>query len=160
MKVQDTLKSLMNHLTSGFDTEEPEDIIPYSTPATENNLALDENYSKQNTTLKTVDSKVVTHAAFNKNSNTGLVVCEPRSYSESVDFVKHLKDHKILLVNLNFLDSAQACRLVDFLCGATHALNGTQKKISENVFAFAPMGVPIAAETQKDKKVQEALWSE
>ena len=112
---------------------------------------------KQNN-LATVDNNVVTHKAFNKGS-TEVIICEPRTYGESVEFVKYLKDKKSIIVNLNFLDSAQACRLVDFLCGATHALNGNQSKISENVFIFTPMSVELSAEPQNNKMVKDALWS-
>ena len=62
-------------------------------------------------------------------------------------------------VNLNCVDSTQACRWVDFLCGATHALNGNQSKISENVFIFTPMNVSLSAETQDNKMVKDALWT-
>jgi len=155
--VQDTLKSIVSQLTKGFETtdiyeDEPEGIIPYST---NNNLALDTEVKQNNNTLKTLDSKVV---AFNKN-NTEVIICEPRTYGESVEFVKYLKDKKSIIVNLNFLDAAQACRLVDFLCGATHALNGNQSKISENVFIFTPMNVSLSAESQNNKMVKDALWT-
>lgn len=157
MTVQDTLKSIVSQLTKGFETtdiyeDEPEGIIPYST---NNNLALDTEVKQNNNTLKTLDSKVV---AFNKN-NTEVIICEPRTYGESVEFVKYLKDKKSIIVNLNFLDAAQACRLVDFLCGATHALNGNQSKISENVFIFTPMNVSLSAESQNNKMVKDALWT-
>ncbi len=159
MTVQDTLKSIVNQLTKGFETTEEygddanDGIITYET---KDNLALDTDI-KENT-LKALDSKVVTHTAFNKG-NTEVIICEPRTYGESVEFVKYLKDKKSIIVNLNFLDAAQACRLVDFLCGATHALNGNQSKISENVFIFTPMNVSLSAESQNNKMVKDALWS-
>ena len=158
MTVQDTLKSIVNQLTKGFEptdySEEPEGVLlPYET---ENNLALKPEFEQNN--LATVDNNVVTHKAFNKGS-TEVIICEPRTYGESVEFVKYLKDKKSIIVNLNFLDSAQACRLVDFLCGATHALNGNQSKISENVFIFTPMSVELSAEPQNNKMVKDALWS-
>lgn len=157
MTVQDTLKSFVQQLKKGIVDpgnddiyDDVEGIIPYST---ENNLALDTEIKQTN--LKTLDSKVV---PFNKN-NTEVKICEPRTYGESVELVKLLKDKKSIIVNLNFLDAAQACRLVDFLCGATHALNGNQSKISENVFIFTPMNVSLSAETQDNKMVKDALWT-
>ena len=90
--------------------------------------------------------------------NTEVIICEPREYKESVEFVKHLKDKKSIIVNLNLLDANDAVRLVDFLCGATHALNGNQRKISENVFIFTPMSVSLSAESQDDKMIKNAMW--
>ncbi len=159
MTVQDTLKTIINQLTGGF-TDPNSDIYQDGTDdityETENNLALKPETKQNNLTM--VDSNVVTHKAFNKNL-TEVIICEPRTYGESVEFVKYLKDKKSIIVNLNFLDAAQACRLVDFLCGATHALNGNQSKISENVFIFTPMNVSLSAESQNNKMVKDALWS-
>ncbi|MGN0006307.1 MAG: cell division protein SepF [Candidatus Gastranaerophilaceae bacterium] len=160
MKVQDTLKSIVDQLTKGFSegeeiyTEAPaEEVTSFET---DRNLALAPEVKQSN--LKAIGTKVVTHTAFNKN-NTEVIICEPRSYSESVEFVKYLRDKKSIIVNLNFLDAANACRLVDFLCGATHALNGNQHKISENVFIFTPVEVSLSAEPQNNKTVKDAIWN-
>lgn len=160
MKVQDTIRTIVDQLTKGFgDGEEiytenqTEEITPYET---DRNLALAPEIKPNN--LKAVGTKVVTHTAFNKN-NTEVIICEPRSYSESVEFVKYLRDKKSIIVNLNFLDAANACRLVDFLCGATHALNGNQSKISDNVFIFTPVEVALSAEPQNSKTVKDAIWN-
>ena len=160
MKVQDTLKSIVDQLTKGFSegeeiyTEAPiEEVTSFET---DRNLALAPEVKQSN--LKAIGTKVVTHTAFNKN-NTEVIICEPRSYSESVEFVKYLRDKKSIIVNLNFLDAANACRLVDFLCGATHALNGNQSKISENVFIFTPVEVSLSAEPQNNKTVKDAIWN-
>ena len=161
MKVQDALKSIVEQLTKGFSegtediyTEAPvEEITPFET---DRNLALAPETRTNN--LKAVGTKVVTHTAFNK-SDTEVIICEPHSYSESVEFVKYLRDKKSIVVNLHNLDAANACRLVDFLCGATHALNGNQQRISDSVFIFTPVGVALTAETQNSKTVKDAIWN-
>lgn len=159
MTVQDTLKSLVKQLTQGFEPEEeileaPQAILPYGN--TDGTLALDTDM-KQNNNVKAVESKVITPTAFNKN-NTEVIICEPRTYSESVSFVKYLKDRKTIIVNISLMDSAEACRLVDFLCGAAHALSGNMNKISDNVYIFTPMNVSLSAESQNNKMVKDVLW--
>ncbi len=161
MKVQDTIRTIVDQLTKGFseDTEElytespVEEVTSFET---DRNLALAPETKPNN--LKAVGTKVVTHTAFNKN-NTEVIICEPHSYSESVEFVRYLRDKKSIIVNLNYLDAANACRLVDFLCGATHALNGNQSKISDNVFIFTPVEVALSAEPQNPKTVKDAIWN-
>ena len=88
------------------------------------------------------------------------MVCEPRSYEDSISIVKHLKDRKTVVLNLHLLDKEQALRIVDFLCGATHALSGSQQKIGDSVFIFTPVNVALSAESQKSKFLRDALWNQ
>jgi len=151
----DTVKNLVGQLTKGFDmeeTEEPEEIMPY-TNVTDKNLAL----APEATSNKNTDLKVVSHPTF--KGSYDVMICEPNSYDKSVELVKLLKEKKAIIVNLHLLDSTDARRLVDFLCGAAHALNGNQQKIGENVFIFTPMNVSLSAESQKNKLVKDALWN-
>jgi len=74
--------------------------------------------------------------------------------------VKQLKDKKTVILNLHLLDKEQAMRIVDFLCGATHALNGNQQKIGDSVFIFTPSNVALSAESQKSKFIRDALWNQ
>jgi len=102
-------------------------------------------------------SNVVSHPGF---KGYEVVVSEPRSYEESVSIVKQLKDKKTVILNLHLLDKEQAMRIVDFLCGATHALNGNQQKIGDSVFIFTPSNVALSAESQKSKFIRDALWNQ
>ena len=51
-------------------------------------------------------------------------------------------------------------RIVDFLCGATHALSGSQQKIGDSVFIFTPVNVALSAEAQKSNLYRDALWNQ
>lgn len=159
MTVQDTLKSWMDNFAKGFSgedegyIEEPEEVIAYQT---EGQLAMQPEIKPVVRNTEETGKNVV-NGTFGKG-NTEVIICEPREYKESVEFVKHLKDKKSIIVNLNLLDANDAVRLVDFLCGATHALNGNQRKISENVFIFTPMSVSLSAESQDDKMIKNAMW--
>lgn len=153
MILTDTVKNLVEQLTKGFDSDdsgETEEIIPYSN-ITDKNLALAPE------TNKSTDLKVVSHPTY--KGSYDVIVCEPNSFDKSVELVKLLKEKKAIIVNLHLLDSTDARRLVDFLCGAAHALNGNQQKIGENVFIFTPMNVSLSAESQKNKLVKDALWN-
>lgn len=117
------------------------------------NLALDPIYGS--VPNKNNDFKVVNHPRY---SGYEVIVSEPRSYDESVAIVKHLKEKKTIILNLHLLDKDQSIRIVDFLCGATHALTGNQQKISETVFIFTPASVHLSAESQKKKFISDGVW--
>ena len=158
MIITDALKSIAGQVTKVFDTyeeegEEPDTIYPYSTNIKDNTALAPDINSNKNTL------KVITPATFKGGNGYDVMICEPNSYDKSVELVKLLKEKKAIIVNLHLLDSKDALRLVDFLCGATHALNGNQQKIGENVFIFTPMNVSLSAESQKNKLVKDALWN-
>ena len=157
--VADKFKSIVGFLTSGFENRDEDlwdqmasemDEYPVS-----DNLALEPMYSSKQ--HQTPASNVVSHPGF---KGYEVVVSEPRSYEESVSIVKQLKDRKTVILNLHLLDKEQAMRIVDFLCGSTHPLNGNQQKIGDSVFIFTPNNVSLSSESQKSKFIRDALWNQ
>lgn len=156
--VSDKIKSIVGFLTSGFESRD--DIFDDMQSEIEeypvsDNLALEPMYSSA--PIKSQTPNVVSHPSF---KGYEVLVCEPRSYDECVQIVKHLKDKKTIILNLHLLDKEQSMRIVDFLCGATHALNGNQQKIGDAVFIFTPSNVTLNAESQKSKFIRDALWNQ
>lgn len=88
-----------------------------------------------------------------------VMVIEPRSFEESLEIVNNLRDKKSAILNLHLLDREQSQRIVDFLSGATHAIDGNQQKIGEGVFIFTPSNVSISAETEKARVIRDAFWN-
>ena len=154
--VSDKIKSIVGFLTSGFESRDDifEDMASEMDEyPVSDNLALEPMYSSKNQAT----ANVVSHPGF---KGYEVVVSEPRSYEESVSIVKQLKEKKTIILNLHLLDKDQAMRIVDFLCGATHALNGNQQKIGDSVFIFTPSNVALSAESQKSKFIRDALWNQ
>lgn len=88
-----------------------------------------------------------------------VMVIEPKAYNESVSIVKALKEKKTVILNLQLLDKEQSQRIVDFLCGCTHALDGDQRKIGENVFIFTPSNISLSQEFVNSKLSSDAMWT-
>ncbi len=157
MAVADKFKSIIDFLTSGFDGREDsiyEDMMDEAGDyPVQDNLALNPAYTQQESKQKVVSIN-------NNFKGYEVVVSEPRTYEDSIAIVKHLKDRKTVVLNLHLLDKEQALRIVDFLCGATHALNGSQQKIGDSVFIFTPVNVALSAESQKSKFLRDALWNQ
>ena len=156
MAVADISKKIIDFLTSGFDNREDsiyEEMMDESCEyPTEDNVALKPSYTSE------PRQKVVPINNYNKGYE--VMVTEPRSYEDSISIVKHLKEKKTVVLNLHLLDKEQALRIVDFLCGATHALSGSQQKIGDSVFIFTPNNVALSAESQKSKFLRDALWNQ
>ena len=158
MAVADKFQKIIDFLTSGFDNSEDgiygdmmKDAEEYPV---QDNLALNPSIVQE---PRQQNSKV---SNINKYRGFEVMVCEPRSYEDSIGLVKHLKERKTVVLNLHLLDREQSLRIVDFLCGATHALSGNQQKIGDSVFIFTPENIALSAESQKSKFIRDALWNQ
>ena len=112
---------------------------------------------QENPKKKKSGLKVVTHP---KAGFYEVMVNEPKTFEESLDIVNNLRDRKSIILNLHLLDAEQSQRVVDFISGATHALDGNQQRIGEGVFIFTPHNICISTETEKAKVIKDAFWNQ
>lgn len=161
----DGFKKFANYVVEGIGGEGPFDVLNNEEDGYDDEYGYEEDGSAVRVTEpayspiveKRNENKVVSHPHFNRGGNE-LVVVEPRSFEDSVTIVQHLKDGKIVMVNLHLLDKEQAQRTIDFVCGASKALNGNPKKVGE-VFVFAPSNVTLSADAQpQQNKFNDSLW--
>jgi len=78
------------------------------------------------------------------------LVLEPRSFDDALTIINFLKEKKAVILNLHTLPAEQEQRLVDFVAGATHALEGFQERVSDHIFAFSPSNHKISAQRQNE----------
>ena len=67
-----------------------------------------------------------------------MVITQPTSFEQSEEICNYLKDKKSIIINLEYVNKDVARRIIDFLSGAVHALNGHIQKISNSIFLVAP----------------------
>lgn len=79
-----------------------------------------------------------------------MIILEPIAFEDVRDYVVHLKGKRALIVRLNRVEKAEAQRIVDFMAGATHALEGNMRKLGERIFCFAPPSVEIEGDVASD----------
>lgn len=102
------------------------------------------------------NTNVIQHPSITPQSE--VVVIEPRSFDEALDIVEELRCRRSVILNLQYLDSEQSQRVVDFLSGATHALEGHQQRVGQGVFIFAPNNFTINAESKEARALRDAFW--
>ncbi len=136
-----------DEIENGYDSEYP----------VERNAALQPSFTETNPIRKNRSNLRVLPQA--KSGAHEVVVIEPKAYNESVSIVEALKEKKTVILNLQLLDREQSQRIVDFLCGCTHALDGSQRKIGENVFIFTPSNINISQEFMNSKLSTDAMWT-
>ena len=84
------------------------------------------------------------------NSNTKMVLFEPRSFDEVEEIARHLKQKRACVVNLHKLQRDYAQRTMDFLTGTVFALDGTIQKIAHNTVLLTPESVEVDGEISLD----------
>ena len=96
----------------------------------------------------------------NSYKSSEVTVIEPRSFSESAQIVKKLIEKKTVILHLDLLDKEQSQRTIDFVCGASHAIEGSVQKISDTVVIFTPNTVALSVESAAmQSKFAESLWN-
>ena len=99
---------------------------------------------------------VIEHPSLSAQSE--VTVIEPRAFDEALDIVEQLRCRKSVVLNLQYLDNEESQRVVDFLAGATHALDGHQQRVGQGVFIFAPSNFILNAESQEARALKDAFW--
>jgi cell division inhibitor SepF len=91
----------------------------------------------------------------NNTAPVSIVVVEPRNFEDSVEVVNHLKQRRSVIVNLQQLDQETSQRVLDFVSGATYAMDGTQERVGSGVFIFASINCRVESESEGTRAYKE-----
>lgn len=139
-------------------------------PFEDDAYAMEEDYDFRNTNRLEQEAELIDEPKKNRkplrvvdhptSQKTQVVVIEPRAFEEALEIIEHLRTKKSVILNLHLLDTAQSQRVVDFLSGATHAIDGNQQRIGDGVFIFTPNNVSIRSEAEKSMAIEDAYWKQ
>ena len=80
-----------------------------------------------------------------------MVITQPTSFEQSEEICNYLKEKKSIIVNLEYVNKDVARRIIDFLSGAVHALDGYIQKVSNSIFLAAPSNYEITNEMAREE---------
>ena len=80
-----------------------------------------------------------------------MVISQPTTFEQSEEICNYLKERKSVIVNLEYVNKDAARRIVDFVSGAVHALDGHIQKISNSIFLIAPTNYEISNEMAREE---------
>lgn len=162
MALPEKIKEIIGALTDSFNPMCEEQYEEELENGFESEYPVDRNAALQPSFAETAVRKTRSNLRVLPQAKTGayeVMVVEPKAYNESITIVEALKERKTVILNLQLLDRDQSQRIVDFLCGCTHALDGSQRKIGENVFIFTPSNISISQEMVNSKLSTDAMWT-
>ncbi len=80
-----------------------------------------------------------------------MVICQPTTFEQSEEICNSLKERRSVILNLEYVNKDVARRVVDFLSGAVHALDGHIQKVSNSIFLVAPVNYDIASDLAREE---------
>ncbi len=93
------------------------------------------------------DYEQPSNKSFSKvQADAKMVLFEPRTFEESEEVARHLKEKRAAVVNLHRLPPNFAQRTIDFLTGVVFAIDGSIQKIGHNVILCTPRTSNVAGE--------------
>jgi FtsZ-interacting cell division protein YlmF len=75
---------------------------------------------------------------------TQISIFNPITFDEALDIVECLRGRAATTITLENMKKVDAHRLVDFVAGASSALQGNFHKLSEQVYLFCPANIKIS----------------
>jgi len=80
-----------------------------------------------------------------------MVITQPTCFEQSEEICNYLEEKKSIIVNLEYVNKEVARRIIDFISGAVHALDGHIQKVSNSIFLIAPMNYDIASDLAREE---------
>lgn len=93
--------------------------------------------------------------ASNIPSNTNIVLFEPRNFDEAEEIGHHIKLKRACCVNLHRMPNDYRQRVIDFLSGVIYGVDGSIKKIGENVILCSPKNLQVGGEIDLNSPVED-----
>ena len=80
-----------------------------------------------------------------------MVVFQVTSFEQSETICNMLKQKQSVIVSLEYVNKDIAIRVVDFISGSVHALDGHIQKVSNAIFVVAPFNYEISNELAREE---------
>ena len=90
-------------------------------------------------------------------AGTQISVFSPNTFEEALDIVECLRGRAATTISLDNMKKLDANRLVDFVAGASAALDGDFHKLTDHVYLFCPANIKITAPNKMTQKVANPM---
>ncbi|MDD2376093.1 MAG: cell division protein SepF [Clostridia bacterium] len=92
-------------------------------------------------------------------SSSKMVITQPNCYEDVQEIGDYLKSKKSVIVNLESVNKEDARRILDFMSGATFAVEGTIQKVSNLIYLITPRNVEIQNDVERSQYKQKLSFS-
>jgi len=78
-----------------------------------------------------------------------VVITQPEAYEDVEEIAEYLKQRRSVIVNLESINKEDGKRILDFLSGASFALEGNIQKVSNLIYLITPTSVEIQNDVER-----------
>ena len=72
-----------------------------------------------------------------------MMIVEPETFEDSQSIADYLRDRKPVVINFESTPDDISKRVVDFVSGATYAIDGNIQKVGKDIFLCAPSNITL-----------------
>lgn len=84
------------------------------------------------------------------NSAPKVLLKKPTNGEDIPEIIDAVKSRKIVIMNITEVEPSEARRMVDYMLGATYALNANMEIISNSIFIITPENVEVTNELKQE----------
>lgn len=96
---------------------------------------------------------------FANTSSMRISIQEPLDYeTDGPKIIDDILDNKVVVLNLEMVDSDLRRQIFDFVSGAVYALDGTVEKVTKGIFVISPKGVQV--DSSVTKQISEGNYNQ
>lgn len=117
----------------------------YETDDVDVNEEEDEEDERMSAVQNKKRSKIV---SMYENNNAKISIVKMEKYDDTAVICNDLKSRKIVIFNTTLLDSREAQRTIDFICGATYVLEADLLEVEKGVYLASPSNVEVSKEVK------------
>lgn len=90
--------------------------------------------------------------SIHKNAKMDIMNFKMQKYDVTGDIAGYIKMRKPVVVNMQGLKNEEAQRAIDYLTGASFALDGKVEKVADQIFIFSPEHISVSTITEEIKQ--------
>jgi cell division inhibitor SepF len=104
------------------------------------------------TPKKTVNKIEKDSVVASANKDGFIIVASPDSINSAASTSNHLKEGKTVVVKVDAIDAKEGQRIMDFLSGVVHCLDGQVHEISNRIYILAPKNIEVSDHFKENLK--------
>ncbi|MDO5047389.1 MAG: cell division protein SepF [Anaerococcus sp.] len=116
----------------------------YEVPSFSTTSSDDDSYSFSSSLRRGDKGVNMTERTFSPANSMRISIQEPLNYDQDApNVIDDILNKKVVVLNLEMVDSDLRKRIFDFVSGAVYALDGSVERVTKGIFLISPSGVEV-----------------
>ncbi len=126
--------------------EEDVDVVDYEEPD------YDVEEEPEETGVRALFSRKTSARQTTTTNPIKMSIIHPTGFESAEEISDCIRERKSVVINLEYVNKDVARRIIDFVCGAAHVLDGQLEKVSSNIFVVVPSTYSLDSDVKEAQK--------